>query len=282
MSAQPGSPVAVEITIEGVDGVRAADEAGATRVELTCALDLGGLTPTPGSVEAALAARERVEVVAIVRPRAGDFAYDADERRVIVEDVAWLAAAGVDGVVVGGLTPAGELDAGLIEECVAAAGGLPVTVHRAIDLARDPVTSMDVLADLGVVRVLTSGGAATAAEGAPTLAAMVARAAGRVEVMAGSGVRPATVAAVLAAGVTAVHASARRSVPSTMAFQRTGVAMGASGGDTADAEYLRSVADPVAVAALVESVRVAGREVASPRRGGRARAPGGGLARGLG
>ncbi|MVA75608.1 hypothetical protein GC722_06150 [Auraticoccus sp. F435] len=202
----------LELAVSDRAGVEVARAVGARRVELGVALALGGLTPSLGTLRAAVAAAGPVEVHVLVRPRGGGFRYTADEVELCCDDVAVAVEAGADGVVVGALDDEGELDLDVLRRLVAVADGLPVTVHRAVDVSADPVRSVRRLAGLGVARVLSSGGAASAHQGLPTLAAMV-QAAGDVAVVAGGGVRPEHVADLAAVGVEGVHASAKVFVP---------------------------------------------------------------------
>ncbi|WP_022890513.1 copper homeostasis protein CutC [Agromyces italicus] len=203
----------VEIAVQDAAGARIALEHGAARIELCQALGLGGLTPSAGLVEAAVdAARDagaRGFVHVLVRPRGGGFVYDADEQRTILREIRAAVAAGADGVVVGALTDAGELDFDAIARFVEAAGDADVTVHRAVDASADPLGSVAALAGRGVRRVLTSGGAPDCRTGLGALTDMAAAAGGRIEIMAGGGVQLDDIAALTAAGVDAVHLSAR-------------------------------------------------------------------------
>ncbi|MGW9629106.1 copper homeostasis protein CutC [Agromyces sp. NPDC055520] len=252
----------VEIAVQDVAGVRVALAAGAARVELCQALGLGGLTPSTGLIEsAAAAAREAGAtgfVHVLVRPRGGGFVYDADEIDTIHRDIRAAVAAGADGVVVGALTEAGALDLDAIRAFVDAASAADVTVHRAVDAAAHPVAAVAAVAALAesgrrVRRVLTSGGAADCRTGIDGLAAMV-RESGRLEVMAGGGVRIDDIAALAAVGVDAVHLSARgvatRGGPS-------GPGGGVDGFDMTDAA--------VAAAAVAAAGGAAGGAITRPR-----------------
>lgn len=224
----------LEIAVQDVVGARAAVAAGADRLELCVALaETGGLTPSLGLIEACVAA-VGVGVHVLVRPRPGGFEHDAGELAVMVRDVEAGVAAGAAGVVVGALRH-GRVDDAAVAALVSAAGGAEVTFHRAFDLVPDVAGALDRLAGLGVTRVLTSGGARRTVDGLDRLAATVAAAAGRTQIMAGGGVRPADVPAIVATGVDAVHlsASAHREDP--------GGPGGGSGG--------RTVTDPALVAA---------------------------------
>ncbi len=213
--ARPPVRTCVEISVESPDAAVRAVDAGADRLELASALTLGGVTPSAGLLEQVLAAVQ-VPVTVLVRPRPGDFLLSPAEHAVLLADVRRAVAAGAHGVAVGMLTPDGDVDAARLEEALAAAEGREVTFHRAFDAARDADAALDALADRGVARVLTAGGAASAAQGLEGLRRSVARAAGRLRVVAAGGVRAADLPALHGAGVRDVHASAARAVPSAM------------------------------------------------------------------
>lgn len=205
----------LEIAVQDPDGARAAIAAGADRLELCTGLSTGGLTPSPGLVAAVVDAAGPGRVHVLVRPREGGFVYSAAEVDVMVRDVESLAhgaanGSGVAGVVVGALLPGGALDMAATGRMVAAAGGLEVTFHRAIDVCPDPAEVVEGLLELGIARVLTSGCASRSIEGIDVIAALAARAGDRLQIQAGGGVRVEDISALLDAGAAAVHLSARR------------------------------------------------------------------------
>lgn len=196
----------LELVVASPDEAELAVACGADRLELACAPELGGLTPSAGLMRA-VRARVRVPVWALVRPRAGGFVYSAGEHAAMLADVEALLAAGADGVVTGALTGTNRVDRA---RCRELAGGAPgrAAFHRAFDLVPDQLAALDELAALGFVRVLTSGGAPTALAGAARLAELVR--ANRVGVLAGGGVRAAHAGdLVRASGVAEVHAGCR-------------------------------------------------------------------------
>ena len=196
----------VESCVDSLDAALASEAGGAGRLELCANLDVGGTTPDPALVAAVVAA-VRIPVVAMVRPRGGDFVYDTDALSGMVRDIGRLRAAGAHGIVTGVLTGDGAINAPLMHVIVRMAAPLPVTCHRAFDEVRDLDATLDTLVSLGVTRVLTSGGAPTAAEGASTLARLVHRAAGRIAILAGGTVRASNVRALVeTTGVGEVHA----------------------------------------------------------------------------
>ncbi|ACQ82291.1 CutC family protein [Beutenbergia cavernae DSM 12333] len=209
----------LELAIQDHVAVTTARSMGADRVELCSALgSTGGVTPSQGLVELTVeAARPSLldaplGVHVLVRPRPGGFVYDVNELELMEQDVRAARAAGADGVVVGALRIDGSLDTHAMRVLVDAAAGAAVTFHRAFDVMPDLVEAIDVLAGLGVTRVLTSGGALRAVTAVDRFRRLVLEADGRIEIMAGGGVQPEDVPVLLGAGVDAVHLSARRVV----------------------------------------------------------------------
>jgi copper homeostasis protein len=199
----------VEICVDDVDGARTAERCGADRVELCADLLEGGITPSIGMVRTTLAALTRVGLQVLVRPRGGDFCYDPDEIGVMCADIAAIRALepppGVRvGFVLSGLTPDGRVDGAMLAELVAACGDAPLTFSKAFDEVADQDRALDELTELGFTRVLTSGGAPTAAAGADTLRRLAGHP--RITVLAGGGIRSGSVADLVArTGVREVH-----------------------------------------------------------------------------
>jgi copper homeostasis protein len=262
-------PVLLEVAVQDAAGARTAVAAGADRLELCVALAAtGGLTPSAGLVRHAVRAARGAGVHVLVRPRPGGFVYSAEELAVQVTDVRAVLDAGAAGVVVGALTPAGTVDAAALAALVEAAGGAEVTFHRAFDVVPGRDAALEVLAAHGVRRVLTSGGAPRAGEGVDALAALTGRARELgVEVMAGGGVRTDDVAALVGAGVDAVHLSARRTVAGD-----GGPGGGGDGGhDVTDAGLV--AAARAALDAAVATARRGASGPPPPRRPGGSPAP---------
>ncbi len=248
----PAKPVRVEVTVDSLEGALVAVAGGADRLELCADLEAGGLTPSAGLV-AAVRAAVSLPLFAMVRPRGGDFVCSDAERDVMRRDIAALRAAGVDGIVTGALLPDGRIAADVVRELLAVTRPLPLTFHRAFDVAAEPHAALATLLDLGVDRLLTSGQAPNAPAGAPLLADLVRTAAGRLVVMAGCGVRHDNVAALVAAtGVTEVHLSASTWREGPMTFRRPDVPMGSS----PRGDHARRVTDGVEVAKVVAALRV--------------------------
>jgi copper homeostasis protein len=195
----------IEVCVDTADGLAAAIEGGADRIELCAALSVGGLTPSRGLM--ATAAASPVPVFAMIRPRDGDFVYATRDIAVMLADIDAARDAGLAGVVFGANLPDGRLDVVLLRDLIAAAQGMGQTLHRAFDLAPDLDRALEDAIALGLPRILTSGGAATAIEGATVLQRLIARAAGRIAIMPGSGINARTVGVLRHLPLSEIHAS---------------------------------------------------------------------------
>jgi len=203
----------------------AARRAGVTRAELCASPWEGGTTPSAAAVRMARRIGG-VQLSVMIRPRGGDFCYSDMEFRQMLEEVRFVRECGADGVVVGVLTPDGRVDEPRTAALVAEAGPMTVTFHRAIDMTRDLSEALEAVVRAGCRRVLTSGGRNTAEEGLDRIRALAAQAAGRIAIMAGSGVNPSNVRRLAAAGIDAVHFSARGMCGSAMEWRNPEVSMG--------------------------------------------------------
>jgi copper homeostasis protein len=247
-------PFKIEICVENTDGLVAAQNAGADRVELCASLLEGGLTPSWGMIRQAL----RVATIpfhVIVRPRGGDFLYSEIEFDSMVDDVRALREIGVAGVVVGCLTADGRIDEARMSALVVAAGPLAVTCHRAFDMTADFREAIEALVRCGVGRVLTSGQRDTAMEGLDCLAATVEAAGGRIGVMVCGGLDRENIAEIRrATRAPEMHFAALRSEPSGMEYRNPSVGMG---GTDLDREYTNTVTDGPGVRATIDAARAA-------------------------
>jgi copper homeostasis protein len=246
----PPARALVEACVASPAEAMAAEAAGAGRVELCASLVEGGITPSAGLI-AAVVARVSIPVTAIIRPRGGDFTYGADEVDVMLRDIALARDAAVSAIVTGALTPEGTVDVDLMRRLVEAAGPVPIAFHRAFDLTPDLPTALNQLRELGVARILTSGGARSALDGIPMLSRLVQLAGPDLAVMAGGGVRADHVAELVAgSGVREVHARPTRDVTSAVRHAG-GLSFGESGPDAAAG---RQELDPGGIRALVQAL----------------------------
>lgn len=209
----------LEIACNSAASALAAQQGGADRVELFENLEQGGTTPSYGTLAVA---RDRLNIplFVLIRPRAGDFFYDTLERDIMLRDIETCRRLGCDGVVIGALNSAGDIDLPLCRELVAAAGPLGITFHRAFDAARDLPAALEDVVSLGCQRILSSGGAASASEGSAMLAQLVRQAGARIQIMAGAGLNAQNIARVAKhSGCRQLHASAKAVRSSSMRFQ---------------------------------------------------------------
>jgi len=188
----------------------AAQAGGAHRIELCQHLEQGGTTPSYGTIRHVLA-RLIIPVFVLIRPRPGNFCYDAEELAIMEADIRQCRTLGCAGVVLGVLNQAGRVDLAAGQRLVAAAGPLPVTFHRAFDACPDQAQALEEIISLGCRRILTAGGQPTAPQGSTQLAALVRQAAGRISIMPGAGVTPAAIRELARhTGAYEFHASAKR------------------------------------------------------------------------
>jgi copper homeostasis protein len=196
----------VEAAVDTLESAHCAERAGAGRIELCASLSDGGTTPSAGLM-AAVVERCRIPTFVLIRPRGGSFVYSEREIEVMLRDIELAKAMGASGIVTGALTADGRIDLKQTRALVRGAADLTVTFHRAFDFATKSTESLEELIDAGVSRVLTSGGANTALEGAPRISALVNQARGRIGIVAGGGIRENNVHEVIAlTGVKEVHA----------------------------------------------------------------------------
>lgn len=199
--------ILLEVIGTTVQEVKEAALHGADRIELITAFSEGGLTPSLGLIEEAVASVS-IPVNVMVRPHSRSFVYDKDDQATILRDIRLIRGTGANAIVFGALTPEGKVDAELLERVLDAAGDIRLTFHRAIDQSSDLLQALDVLlAYPQVTTVLTSGGEPSALQGLACIQAMVRQAAGSsLEILAGSGLTAETVVDFAReAGVKQVH-----------------------------------------------------------------------------
>lgn len=184
-----------EVCATTLAAVHAAKIGGANRVELCTALDLGGVTPSPGIIQAAVATGFPIHV--LLRPREGDFCYSPDEIDALLADMEFCRNSGAAGVVIGCLTPNQNLDLPALKRISSAAKGLHLTFHRAFDCLSDPFPAIHMLAELGFGRILTSGQAPSVVAGMTRLSEFIRVAGNTIDIMPGGGVTPENVKVLL-------------------------------------------------------------------------------------
>lgn len=184
----------IEVCCTSLDEAREAAAGGAIRIELCSAITCGGVTPSHGTIQSVLAAKLGLDVNVLIRARDGGFCYSAAEVETMCRDIEFCRQAGVNGVVIGALTPAGDIDMDACSKMIAAAGDLSITFHRAFDICNAPYVALEQIIDLGCHRLLTSGQQVSAECGADFIADLIARANARIIIMPGAGINPNNIA----------------------------------------------------------------------------------------
>lgn len=232
--ANSNRKIQIEVCIDSLDSALAAQAAGADRVELCANLLEGGTSPSAGLIDG-VRRNISMKLHVMIRPRGGDFCYNAGEFRIMERDIAVAKDLGADAVVLGILTPEGLIDQARMRTLIDLARPMKVTCHRAIDMSCDLHKSLESLVGLGIDYVLTSGGEQTAPEGGAQIARLVHAARGRIAVMAGSGINEHNVRRLIAeTGVADVHVGLSDAIPSPMKYRNPKISMGkAKGGEYA-------------------------------------------------
>ncbi|HEX7326444.1 MAG TPA: copper homeostasis protein CutC [Rhodanobacteraceae bacterium] len=199
----------LEVAANSVASALTAEAGGADRVELCCALEVGGLTPSSAAITVATE-RLHIPIHVLIRPRSGDFVFDDLECKVMCHDIEACGLLGCAGVVIGALDADGNIDQPHCREFIRAAGTMAVTFHRAFDFSNDPLAALETVIDLGYSRLLTSGQAADALAGSLVIRGLIERAHGRISVMPGGGINAGNIAAIArGTGARELHTSAK-------------------------------------------------------------------------
>lgn len=219
-----------EVCANSVESCMQAEKGGADRIELCTNMAEGGTTPSYGAMQAIRFA-STMHMHVLIRPRGGDFLYSPLEKKAMMEDVKIANQAGMDGIVIGCLTPEGDIDIPFYKELVRlfykyGNEDRSITFSRAFDMCRDPETAMEHLIEAGCDRILTSGQQATAEQGIPLLKKLVDQAAGRIIIMPAGGINENNIVKIAQeTQAREFHFSARQTVTSQMLYQKQGVAM---------------------------------------------------------
>ena len=227
-----------ELCAYSVEACRIASTLGVNRVELCASPAEGGVTPSVATIER-VAEIKGLDLSVMIRPRGGDFLYSDDEFQTMLQDIDHARKAGATGVVFGILTADGKVDIERTRTLVDASKGMETTFHRAVDMTDDYEAAVEAIIAAGCDRILTSGGYDKAIDGIKNIRRAVEIAAGRIEIMAGSGVVAANAQALKDTGVDALHFSAKKMVAGGMEYRNPRISMG--GSDAVDEFALRTV-----------------------------------------
>lgn len=246
----------LEICCFNLSSAMAAEAGGADRIELCSAIGVGGVTPSAALIKHCVSCLQ-IPVHVLVRPRAGDFLYSAQEMALLLDDIRFCRDMGAQAVVVGFLRADGCIDEHKLEQAILAAKGMKVVFHRAFDMCKAPLEALRVLKQYPVAYVLSSGQKASAIEGLPLLKQMVETCQGsHLKIMAGAGVRAHNIASLAKqCRAQAFHMSARILSRSAMSYRKTDVAMGH---DSVEKEYSIQTHDVEAIKQAKHALLVKG------------------------
>ena len=223
----------IEVCCTSVNDVLEAWYGGAVRVELCSAISCGGVTPSYGLISDTVRTVKELlhssdasgaentdsgthrsfAVNVLIRPREGEFCYSAAEIDTMISDIRFCSEVGADGVVIGALTPEGNVDMEVCRRLVDAAEGMSITFHRAFDACLDPFDALEKIIALGCDRLLTSGQRSDALKGSELIRKLVAQSGGRISIMPGSGIKPENILEIeRVTGAGEFHSTARCAV----------------------------------------------------------------------
>lgn len=217
----------IEGCVDSYASAVTACQSGADRLELCANLAIGGTTPSP-SLFLQVQRDCPIPVNVLIRPRFGDFLYSKPELDEMCEDVKRFRNLGANGVVIGVLTPEGQLNQEHMRRLVDCAGKLDVTLHRAFDMTRDPFEALEDAIQLGCRTILTSGQAQSAVAGKEILGQIFQRASGLIDIMAGCGVKKENIQEIHDyTGIRIFHTTGRKGpIDSGMRYRKASVSMG--------------------------------------------------------
>lgn len=216
----------LEACVDCVESALAAQEGGASRVELCSDLVIGGVSPSLPLFRQ-LRKYTDLKIRVLLRPRYGDYCFSSYECDELDEEIAMFREAGADGVVVGILNPDGTLNTEQLARFKATAGAMDIALHRAFDVCADPLHAMEQMIELGYNTILTSGQKATAWEGRDLLRKLQEASRGRIEILAASGIgRDMIEKLVPYTGISSYHMSGKTETDSSMHFRMQGASFG--------------------------------------------------------
>lgn len=201
---------------------------GTDRLELCSHLVIGGCTPSEYVFKKTLRQFPEAKINVLIRPRFGDFLYTEAEMEQMMEEITTFRKLGANGVVIGCLTPDGDLDMEKMKRLIGCAGDMDVTLHRAFDMTRDPFDTLEKAIELGCKTILTSGQQSDVVKGKELLKEVYAKAAGRIDIMAGCGVKKWNIQEIHDfTGICVFHTTGRvGAIDSGMKYRKETVAMG--------------------------------------------------------
>lgn len=216
----------LEACVDSVESAMEAVKGGANRLEVCGDLIIGGTTPNINLFKI-LKEKTNIKMNVLIRPRYGNFHYTENEFEIMKRDIKMFKSAGANGIVIGMLNPDGTLDIGRMKELIAEAEGMHITLHRAFDMCKDPLATLEEAKKLGIDSILTSGQKNNCTEGRELLKQLVEKSEHKIEILIGSGLNSNNVEDIISYTKScAVHTSGKREVESDMQYRREDISMG--------------------------------------------------------
>jgi len=240
----------LEICVDSVESAIIAQESGADRIELCCALTEGGLTPGYGLIKSVMC-NTSIPVNVLIRPRGADFLYTDKEIDIMRKDIEMCGELGINGVVLGLLNADGSVDVERSAMLAEFARPMSVTFHRAFDVCADPLKALNDIINTGAERLLTSGQKPTAMEGAVLIKELIEKAAGKIIVMPGGGINENNIEEIAkVTGATEFHLSAGKTTESRMKFRNEEILKTITGSG-----YSRKIASRNIISTIIEKLK---------------------------
>lgn len=222
----------LEVCVDSFKSLQEAKRAGANRIELCSALNIGGLTPSYGLLNQVKSlinecyevdnSSDKLEVFVMIRPRSGDFLYNEDEFETMLQDIDMVKELGFDGIVTGALLQDGQIDLDRMKSFVERAKPLRTVLHRAFDHACEPDEKIPALIEIGICRILTSGQRENALEGAQYLKVLQDKYGKWITIMPGCGINQDNIQEIMnITGCKEYHMSGKKNIGSHMVYRES-------------------------------------------------------------
>tara|TARA_B100000575_G_scaffold150619_1_gene120055 strand:- start:1755 stop:2474 length:720 start_codon:yes stop_codon:yes gene_type:complete len=204
--------IKIEICCTSIDAALLAQNYGASRIELCSELFLGGITPSIGLIESCTK-ELKIPIRVLLRPRGGDFNYNDNEIKVLVNDVIRLKDLGVEGIAIGLVDEKGSIPLKKLDKILNIIdGNMNLTFHKAFDYLKKPILELKTLIEFGFDTILTSGGKNSAEEGISFINRLRNVANGNLTIMPGGGINSENFKSFFVNNYEWIHLSAKKQV----------------------------------------------------------------------
>jgi len=199
----------IEICCSSINSVKNAIKYGANRIELCQDLTNDGITPSKALLNSAIKI-STLPINVLIRPRIGDFFYNSEEIKLIEDEIKNIKSLPINGIVIGVLNRENDLPINILKKLVEMIKPLDITFHRAFDLLKKPIESMNKLSEIGFDRILTSGHSETAEKGLDMLIKLKTKANKKISIMPGGGINESNCINFFKNGFNEIHLSAKK------------------------------------------------------------------------